>query len=589
MALVGRYERMSAAAGLRAGHDQRGRRPARAAARGGPGAGRDDRPELARRRWPPPSGRCGARWSWASPTPAGPAPSELVVDVGPPRPGRGPARPSPRSASREWQPPAWDARDPRRPAVRPRGRGDRPAPVVHAGGVDALAGRACATGPTTIAGRARRRRRRRRRTPVGVHAAQRRRRWSPRCSACGGPARVYVPLNPRLTDRATESPARRRGHRTGRPRRGRSSRPAGRLEATRRRDRRHVRRRRRAGVSSRRAPPGAPKPVLLAPLGRARRCSTASSASSGREPASTGAGQRRRADAEPDPGVAVAVGRHLQRAVRPARRRAGRGHGRLRHRRVRRARRGATASAHGAAAGGDGRCSSTTSASTDLAPLRYVRSITAPLSPCQARRFRDRFGIAVLNGYGQTEIGGEIVGWSARRLAGVRRGQARLGRPPPRRASSVRVDDAGPTSRRAVGPHAGHGAGYADGADLADRLTADGWFRTGDIARIDDDGFVWIEGRVSRHDQPGRAEGLPRPRSRRCCGSSPGVADVAVVGVPDDRLGEVPWAFVVAAAGAAAVDPTLCRATAAPTWRRTRCRCGSSRSTRCPATRSARS
>ena len=50
---------------------------------------------------------------------------------------------------------------------------------------------------------------------------------------------------------------------------------------------------------------------------------------------------------------------------------------------------------------------------TSLAPLKYVRSITAPLSPLQARRFRDRFGVFVLNGWGQTEIGGEIVGWSA--------------------------------------------------------------------------------------------------------------------------------------------------------------------------------
>jgi acyl-coenzyme A synthetase/AMP-(fatty) acid ligase len=49
-----------------------------------------------------------------------------------------------------------------------------------------------------------------------------------------------------------------------------------------------------------------------------------------------------------------------------------------------------------------------------LAPLKYVRSITAPLSPLQARRFRDRFGVMVLNGWGQTEIGGEIVGWAHR-------------------------------------------------------------------------------------------------------------------------------------------------------------------------------
>ena len=50
---------------------------------------------------------------------------------------------------------------------------------------------------------------------------------------------------------------------------------------------------------------------------------------------------------------------------------------------------------------------------TTLEPLRYVRSVSAPLSPVHARRFHERFGIAVLNGYGQTELGGEAVGWSA--------------------------------------------------------------------------------------------------------------------------------------------------------------------------------
>ena len=139
----------------------------------------------------------------------------------------------------------------------------------------------------------------------------------------------------------------------------------------------------------------------------------------------------------------------------------------------------------------------------DLAPLRYVRSITAPLSPLQARRFRDRFGIAVLNCYGQTEIGGEIVGLERGRLAPVGRDQAGLGRPPPRRRGR-----AGRRRRRAsTWPATRPGelwvrtpalsAGYADGADLADRLTPDGWFRTGDVGRVDADGFVWIEGRLS--------------------------------------------------------------------------------------------
>ena len=46
---------------------------------------------------------------------------------------------------------------------------------------------------------------------------------------------------------------------------------------------------------------------------------------------------------------------------------------------------------------------------TDLTPLRYVRSITAPLSPLAARRFSDKFAVTVLNGYGQAEIG-EVIG-----------------------------------------------------------------------------------------------------------------------------------------------------------------------------------
>jgi len=47
---------------------------------------------------------------------------------------------------------------------------------------------------------------------------------------------------------------------------------------------------------------------------------------------------------------------------------------------------------------------------TDLSPLRMVRSITAPLSPSVARKFHEKFGVAVLTSYGQTELGGEIAG-----------------------------------------------------------------------------------------------------------------------------------------------------------------------------------
>jgi long-chain acyl-CoA synthetase len=185
---------------------------------------------------------------------------------------------------------------------------------------------------------------------------------------------------------------------------------------------------------------------------------------------------------------------------------------------------------------------------TDLEPLRYVRSITAPLSPLQARRFRDRFGVSVLNSYGQTEIGGEIVGWSA--ADSRAHGDDKLGSVGrPHDGVELRIADAGDDGAGELQVRTpAMSAGYADGADLSDRLTADGWFRTGDIARIDADGFVWIEGRVSDMVNrgglkvyPGEVEDVLR--------TSPLVADAAVVGVPDERLGEVPVAFVVPAAG----------------------------------------
>ena len=181
----------------------------------------------------------------------------------------------------------------------------------------------------------------------------------------------------------------------------------------------------------------------------------------------------------------------------------------------------------------------------DLAPLKYVRSISSPLSPLQARRFRDRFGISVLNGYGQTELGGEVVGWSAddaKRFQDQKLGA--VGRP--HAGVDVRVDDAT--------------------GELLVRIPGriDDWQRTGDVGRIDDDGFVWIEGRVSDmvnrgglKVHPGEVEEVLR--------LSEAVADAAVVGAPDDRLGEVPVAFIVETDGVSDADlEAHCRKHLAP-------------------------
>ncbi len=188
---------------------------------------------------------------------------------------------------------------------------------------------------------------------------------------------------------------------------------------------------------------------------------------------------------------------------------------------------------------------------TSLSPLRYVRSISAPLSPLSARRFRDKFAITVLNCYGQTEIGGEIVGWNA---ADAREhGEQKLGSVGrPHDGVSLRIVDPDGAEVDVDTPGELYvktpatSAGYADGADLGDRLGPDGWFRTGDIARVDPEGFLWIEGRVSDMINRGGLKVFPA-QVEEVLRLHPSVEDCAVVGAPDERLGEVPWAFIVPA------------------------------------------
>src|SRR5205823_7046425 len=96
----------------------------------------------------------------------------------------------------------------------------------------------------------------------------------------------------------------------------------------------------------------------------------------------------------------------------------------------------------------------------------------------------------------------------------------------------------------------------ASGADLAARLDADGYLDTGDIGRVDADGFVWIEGRANDVINRGGNKVYP-DQVEEVLRLVPGVADVAVVGVADARLGEAPVAFVVESVGGSVADDDL--------------------------------
>jgi cyclohexanecarboxylate-CoA ligase len=95
--------------------------------------------------------------------------------------------------------------------------------------------------------------------------------------------------------------------------------------------------------------------------------------------------------------------------------------------------------------------------------------------------------------------------------------------------------------------------GYLDPADTAAAFTADGWFRTGDLARLGPQGDVTIVGRAKDIVVRG-GENISMKEVEDHLAAHPRVADVAIVGVPDEVLGERACAFVIARDGA---PPTL--------------------------------
>jgi cyclohexanecarboxylate-CoA ligase len=96
--------------------------------------------------------------------------------------------------------------------------------------------------------------------------------------------------------------------------------------------------------------------------------------------------------------------------------------------------------------------------------------------------------------------------------------------------------------------------GYLDRPDLtAAAMTEDGWYRTGDLATIDEDGYLRITGRVRDVVNRG-GEKVPVAEIEQLLHEHPLVAEVAIVAMPDERLGERACAFVVTGGGEGELD-----------------------------------
>src|SRR2546429_5566273 len=80
-------------------------------------------------------------------------------------------------------------------------------------------------------------------------------------------------------------------------------------------------------------------------------------------------------------------------------------------------------------------------------------------------------------------------------------------------------------------------------ADTAEAITGEGWLRSGDIGHVDDGGYLYVSDRVKDMIITG-GENVYSPEVEQIVAEHPAVAEVAVIGVPDDRWGETVKAVV---------------------------------------------
>ncbi|MEX1252838.1 MAG: AMP-binding protein [Dehalococcoidia bacterium] len=181
----------------------------------------------------------------------------------------------------------------------------------------------------------------------------------------------------------------------------------------------------------------------------------------------------------------------------------------------------------------------------DTLSLRYILSGAAPLSPEIAETASRLFNVPVLQGYGMTET---TAAANVDLLEGAR--PPSVGKP---------LAD---TEEKIVSLEDGRELGYDEEGELcvrgpqimlgywgkpeetANTVTADGWLHTGDIARADEDGYVYI---VDRRKELIKYKGfqVAPAELEALLLEHPAVLDVAVIGKPDARSGEVPKAFVL--------------------------------------------
>ncbi|WP_108672196.1 fatty acid--CoA ligase [Peribacillus acanthi] len=194
----------------------------------------------------------------------------------------------------------------------------------------------------------------------------------------------------------------------------------------------------------------------------------------------------------------------------------------------------------------------------DISSLKLGLYGAAPMAPVLVRACQEKLGVNLVQAYGMTEMGPAITVLAEEdqiRKAGSA-GQAILNH----EIRIVRPNEAGPSDPDDILPPGEPGeiivqgpsmmAGYFNRVEATGNAMYKGWYHSGDIGYLDEDGFLFVKDRVDDMIISGGENVYPR-EVEDVLYEHPGVLDVAVIGQPDDRWGETVTAFVVAK------DPSL--------------------------------
>jgi long-chain acyl-CoA synthetase len=192
----------------------------------------------------------------------------------------------------------------------------------------------------------------------------------------------------------------------------------------------------------------------------------------------------------------------------------------------------------------------------DSASLRCAVCGAAPMPAAAIHAFEDRYGVAILEGYGQSE--GTVV-TTANPLRGLRK-PGTVGLPLPGQEVRVVGEDDEPLPSGQVGEVTVQGPNVMRGYLGKPKETAEtlrgGWLHTGDLGRFDEDGYLVLVDRLKDMIIRGGENIYPK-EIEDALHTHPSVLEAAVVGRPDPLFGEEPVAFVLLRPGLVAEPDEL--------------------------------